>query len=560
MGSGGTVGPEGPAAQIGGGMASKFGQLFGLSDSRRRMFTAAGAGAAISAVFNTPLGGIFFALEIVLLNDFQTATFSALILSSVTASAISRIFLGNSPAFVFSTPSIGPYSQFYLFAILGLLAGLLSIAYLKYSATVGKTFGNAFFKRIPRWALMAGVGLIVGVCGFFFKDILGIGYPAINKILASSITWEMAAILLVLKFLLVPLILNSGGFGGVFAPSLFIGAGFGYLYALAVSYFWGIDIDTTTYVLVGMGAMLGGINSIPISSILIIFEMTKDYTFILPLMLAVVLSTTIVQLVMKGAEHVKHLEKEGYHISSGRDQNILRNILVRDAMKDDVNTVSETSPLSKLISKLLESPHSTVYTTNQNGELTGTISENELRPIITEYDTLKSMLVASDIARPEVITVSADDDLDYVLKLFGSRNLDQLPVHEPENTKEIIGTIRRQDVITSYNRESLRYNITDGLAKELKSIEKTSTSKVAAGYSIVEKIAPDSFVGKTLVELKIRNKLGLEVLMIKQTQNFLNEDSKDNIIIPDPKYKIQTDDTLVFFGADEKIEQLKGIS
>ncbi len=373
MGSGGTVGPEGPAAQIGGGMASKFGQLFGLSDSRRRMFTAAGAGAAISAVFNTPLGGIFFALEIVLLNDFQTATFSALILSSVTASAISRIFLGNSPAFVFSTPSIGPYSQFYLFAILGLLAGLLSIAYLKYSATVGKTFGNAFFKRIPRWALMAGVGLIVGVCGFFFKDILGIGYPAINKILASSITWEMAAILLVLKFLLVPLILNSGGFGGVFAPSLFIGAGFGYLYALAVSYFWGIDIDTTTYVLVGMGAMLGGINSIPISSILIIFEMTKDYTFILPLMLAVVLSTTIVQLVMKGAEHVKHLEKEGYHISSGRDQNILRNILVRDAMKDDVNTVSETSPLSKLISKLLESPHSTVYTTNQNGELTVSI-------------------------------------------------------------------------------------------------------------------------------------------------------------------------------------------
>ncbi|MCK5087031.1 MAG: chloride channel protein, partial [Melioribacteraceae bacterium] len=279
IGSGGTVGPEGPAAQIGGGLASKLGQLFDLSDQRKRMFTAAGAGAAISAVFNTPLGGIFFALEIILLNDFHTATFSALILASVTASVISRIFLGDTPTFQFDTASIGQYQDFYLFIALGILAGILSIVFIKYSSAVKYLFNKNLLKKYPRWVLMALVGLLVGISGYFYNDIFGIGYNFINKLLANSVTWQVAAILLVMKFILVPLILGSGGFGGLFAPTLFIGACFGYLFAAALKYFWGMDVDTTTFVLVSMGAFLGGVNSIPISAILIIFEMTKDYDF-----------------------------------------------------------------------------------------------------------------------------------------------------------------------------------------------------------------------------------------------------------------------------------------
>jgi len=140
IGSGGTVGPEGPAAQLGGGVASKIGNFIGLSDSRRRIFTAAGAGAAIAAIFNTPLGGVFFALEIVMLNDFHTPTFSALIVASVTASAISRIFLGNESIFLFQTPEIGGYSNLYLYAILGLFAGLISILFIRYSNVIEHTF------------------------------------------------------------------------------------------------------------------------------------------------------------------------------------------------------------------------------------------------------------------------------------------------------------------------------------------------------------------------------------------------------------------------------------
>jgi len=150
IGSGGTVGPEGPAAQLGGGVASKLATLFRLSDQKRRIFTAAGAGAAIAAIFNTPLGGVFFALEIVLLNDFHAPTFSALILASVTASAISRIFLGNESIFSFSVPHIGEYQNFYLFILLGLLCGLIGVLFLKYDTFASNLFKKKILKVLPR--------------------------------------------------------------------------------------------------------------------------------------------------------------------------------------------------------------------------------------------------------------------------------------------------------------------------------------------------------------------------------------------------------------------------
>ena len=554
IGTGNTVGPEGPVAQLGGGISSKIGSIIGLSDTRRRIFTAAGSGAVISAVFNSPLGGIFFALEIVLLNDFQTPTFSALVLASVTASAISRIFLGNTPTFIFDEISIGYYNDLYIYAILGLVAGLLSIMFIRYSDSVERVFKDIILKKIPRWVPMVTVGLLMGVSGYFYNGIFGIGYESINNILAGTEVWTVVLILLGMKFILVPLILYSGGFGGLFAPSLFIGACTGFLYAFGLNNFFEIQLDTTAYVLVGMGAVLGGVNSIPISAILIIFEMTKNYTFILPLMLAVIISTTIVQVFIKGSIHIKHLEREGYKISSGRETNILRSIFVEDVMRKDIFLIPENTSIKKLINKLLDLQHATFYTINEKGELTGTITETELRPIIIEYQHIQQTLIASDIARPTVTTVLKSDDLDYALKLFGKSNVDQLPVVLRANPLKPIGTVWREDVINAYNQESFKHNLTDELANDLRRIEKSKVSKVSDGYSIVEKKAIAKFVGKTLVQLRLRNNYGLEVLMIKQSTDMFKDGKPDsNIIMPDPDYVIKEDDILVLFGSDDKI-------
>lgn len=558
MASGGTVGPEGPAAQLGGGIASKMGNFIGLSDSRRRIFTAAGAGAAIAAIFNTPLGGVFFALEIVMLNDFHTPTFSALIVASVTASAISRIFLGNESVFLFHTPEIGGYANLYLYVMLGVFAGLISILFIRYSNVIDRIFRKKILPGIvPQWLTMIIVGLIVGVCGYFYKEIFGIGYEAINEVLAGSIGWKIVLILLALKFILVPLVLSSGGFGGVFAPSLFMGACFGYLFTVGVNYFWGLNLDSTTFVLVSMGAMLGGINTIPISATMIIFEMTQDYSFILPLMLAVIISTTIVQLVLRGSVHVKHLEEQGYQITEGRETNLLKSIFVEDVKLDEIELIPDQTPLPALVAKMIKSPNNTFYTIDKDGNLIGTITETEIRPIITEYDNVKDVIVASDIINPQIVSVSTMDDLDHVLKLFGKWNRDQFPVLDKNDPTRVLGAITRQEVISIYNRETLKINLADGLTNELMTIKEASHSKVAAGYSISEQMVPMVFVGKSLAELKLRNNFGLEVLMIKQRKDFLIKDEKSEpeIISPDPGYKLKDSDNLVLFGKDENIEK-----
>ena len=561
IGSGGTVGPEGPAAQLGGGVSSKLCQLIGLSDNRRRVFTAAGSGAAIAAIFNTPLGGVFFALEIILLNDFNAPTLSALILASVTASAISRIFLGNVSVFNFGTPNIGSYNYIYWYAVFGIIAGLISILFIRYSSSTGRIFRKKILnKGIPQWLIMIIVGLLVGVSGFYFKDIFGIGYSGINNILAGKLVWKVILVLFLLKFLLVPLILNSGGFGGLFAPSLFMGACLGFLYATLVNYLFGFNLDITTYILVGMGAMLGGINTIPITGILIIFEMTKEYSFILPLMLAVIISTTISRLVLKGSVHIKHLEEQGYLITEGRESNILKSIFIKDIKLDDIELVPDTTKLPVLIEKMIQSPSNSFYTVNDKNQITGTITESELRPIMTEYENVKDFFVASDVANPHVTFVKKNDDLDYVLRLFSKLNVDHIPVVEDEESKTILGAINRQEILSIYNRESLKVNLADGLSKELRTIKEAGSSAVISGYSISEVTVPAEFIGRSLAELKIRGDYGLEVLMIKHP-NDLFEDiaEKELIISTDPNYRLRREDKLVLFGRNKNIENFKKI-
>ncbi len=556
IGSGGTVGPEGPAAQLGGGVDSKITTLLKFSDQRRRIFTAAGAGAAIAAIFNTPLGGVFFALEIVLLNDFHTPTFSALILASVTASAISRIFLGNESVFIFSTPEIGSYSYFYLFILLGLLAGVISVLFLKYNDLTNSIFKKSISKVFPRWLAMVVVGLIVGISGYFYSDIFGIGYLGINKILSNSSTWQIVLVLLVLKFTLVPLVLNSGGFGGTFAPALFIGACLGYLFSYFTTSITGIPTDPTTFILVGMGASLAGINSIPITAILMIFEMSREYTIMLPLMLGVIVSSTIVQIVNKGSVHQKLLEKQGFRLYGSKEMGILRSIFAEQVMQLNPVLVHQNATLKTVVSKLMESKHHRIYLVDDNNNLSGVISDNHIRDLITEFESLKESLIANDIADNQVASITRKQDLDIALKIVTKGDIEELPVIESEKNRKVVGVISRSDILSIYNKEALKNDLADGLTRELSTLNESRVSRIADGYAIIEKRPSIKFIGKTLAELKLRNNYGLEVLMIKKSKELFDESQRDvRIVMPSYNYIIESDDVLVLFGTDESISK-----
>ena len=333
-----------------------------------------------------------------------------------------------------------------------------------------------------------------------------------------------------------------------------MGAALGYLFSVGITYFTGIKADPTTFILVGMGATLGGINSIPITAMLMIFEMTREYSLILPLMLSVIVSTTIVQIVNKGSYHLKLLEKQGFRISAGREASILKSIYVENIMRKDEIVMNQNIPLNKVVPRLIDSPHRVIYTVDDDNNLRGVITDSQVRPLITEYESLKKSIIAHDIADTQVIKINLSNDLDYVLKLMTKADIEELPVISDDDEYKIIGIVTRQDVLDVYNKESLKHDLADGLTREIKTLNKLNIAKVADGYAIVERKPSPDFIGKTLSELKLRSKFGIEVLMIKKSKELFDEnESETKIVMPRHDYKIERDDILVLFGTEDKI-------
>jgi CBS domain-containing protein len=206
----------------------------------------------------------------------------------------------------------------------------------------------------------------------------------------------------------------------------------------------------------------------------------------------------------------------------------------------------------------MESPYHSIYTVDDEGNLIGAISETEIRPLITEYESLKNTLIAADIARTKISKIQSDRDLDYALKLLTKQDIEELPVVNSLDELKVIGTISRNDILTAYSRESLKHNLAEGLSKEINTLDVNIASKIANGYSIVEKKPLNEFIGKNLSELRFRNKYGLEILMIKKKSEIFSDDENENkIVMPGPDYKIDKDDILVLFGNDEKISITK---
>ena len=311
IGSGGSVGREGPIVQISSALGSTIGQLFRLSEDKIRILIACGAAGGIAATFNAPLAGIFFGLEVIL-REYGTRYFSSVVLSAVTATVISRTFLGSSPAFV--TPPyelLSSYDIIFYF-VLGLLAAIVGRLFIKVLYKCEDLFDAI---NMPSYLKPALGGLLLGLIGLYFPQIFGVGYPSIEKTLNGQLGPFLVFGLIGLKIIATSLTLGSGGSGGVFAPSLFIGAMLGssfgsFLHLL----FPGISVSPGAYALVGMAAVFAGAAQAPISAILILFEMTGDYKIMLPLMIACVISTLVVKWISSDSIYTMKLSRRGIDI------------------------------------------------------------------------------------------------------------------------------------------------------------------------------------------------------------------------------------------------------
>jgi CIC family chloride channel protein len=456
IGSGGSVGREGPIVQIGSAVGSMLGQLIKAPVSRMRILVGCGAAAGIAATFNAPIAGSIFALEIVL-GEFEIITFSPIVLSAVVATVISRYHLGNFPAFMVPKYNLVSIWEIPLYTLLGAIAGLVA---LLFTVTLYK-FEDIFdYIRFPEYLKASVGGLLLGSIAVFFPYILGVGYESINLAMAGKLAWWLLGSLIILKMLATSISLGSGGSGGIFAPSLFIGSmtggAFGYL---AHTIFPSVTALSGAYSLVGMGAVVAGTTHGPISAILILFEMTDDYKIILPLMVACIISSLLASQLKRGSIYTLKLLRRGVDIRAGKEINVLRSLSVGDFMSRHVETVSDDMPLKDLRNFVSNSKYISFPVLNTQGLLSGILSVSDYREALFSED-LERIVVVKDIATEMVVTVSRGDDLYTAFQRIADRSFETLPVVDEMNSRKVVGILSRRDIISAYNRAVIKKTTT----------------------------------------------------------------------------------------------------
>ncbi len=553
--SGGSVGREGPVIQIGAAVGSTVGQFFKVNPSRMRTLVACGAASGIAAAFNAPIAGALFAVEIIL-GDFAVAQFSPIVISSVMATVVSRHYLGDFPAF--SLPSYSMVSPLELinYVILGFLAGAAAVAFIKVLYYSEDLFDSI---KAPDYVKGGIGGIIIGTIGIFFPEIFGVGYDALDSALSSGMLWKFGFILLLLKILATSISLGSGGSGGIFAPSLFIGAMLGASFGGVVNIFfpeW--TAGAGAYALVAMGGVVGAATHGPIAAILIIFELSSEYEIILPLMITTIIATLFAQRLQKESIYTLKLVRKGINIYAGKEMNVLKSIKAGAIAKQSIELTNEHDSFNTILEKIVNTSHSYIYVQNSEGKITGSISMHEIRQTLLDFDHLKDLLIAGDVANPGVIIINEQDNLDYVMKQFGRSGMDELPVVSIQNGKsEIIGTIWQQDVIEVYNHQIFLRDMSGEVKQSFQNVGIRKPVHVVDHYHFSEIEAPALFAGKNLQEIDLRNKYDLELLLIKRTGR--KSGSKTKHIQPSGKTKISHRDRLLVFGPKEKIDLLSKI-
>jgi CIC family chloride channel protein len=457
IGSGGAGGREGPVIAIGGAVGSTVGQIFRLNEEQMKSLVGCGAAAGLAAVFNAPIGGALFAMEVVI-GSFNMQTFSPIIISSVFGTFVSRTILGNKPVFVIPTFSLVSGYELVFYLVLGVMAGFVGVFFVKTFYATEKFFASDKFPVKNKILLPAIGGLIVGIIGIFFPDVFGYTYQGLNASLYSKESLFILLALLLLKPIATSVTLGSGGSGGTLAPSLFIGAMAGGAFGSIVNIVAPSSIVAPpgAYALVGMAAVTSATMQAPLSAAILVFEMTDKYETILPLLLAVVAATYISKRYMKGSIYTIALKMKGEFLDVyGRDVNILQSIKVSHVMKPQINAVSESTRLSDLLEMVSESNTAVFPVIRHDGTLSGTISYGDIRHTLIDKDVKKmhQFLVVKDILNPTNFSVRESEDLSSAIKLMLDAGIPSVPVVRDGN--QLMGMLFLNDATQAYEKKLL---------------------------------------------------------------------------------------------------------
>ncbi|MCF8031026.1 MAG: chloride channel protein [Desulfohalobiaceae bacterium] len=453
LGTGASVGREGPVVQIGASVGSSLAQLFRLRPDLRRVCLACGAAAGISATFNAPIAGTLFALEIILMN-LEVGYISHIVTAAIVGSVLSRAFWGEFPAFEAVPFQLDSYFELAGYLLLGIAAGIVSICFVRLTYGLEGLFGRV---PLPGWIKPALGGLGLGCLALALPQVLGVGYETVNAALNNSLLWNTALILLGAKLLATSLCIGSGMSGGILAPSLYLGATLGTAMGI-LSTQLGVaqGLHPSYFALAGMGAVVSGTTLAPITAIMTIFELTLQYQIILPLMIACISSTLVVRFLFGYSAYEMKLARSGVNIVRGHDVGILRNLYIREFMHRNFAWMSEDAPLKELYQRLMESPFPHFVVLTSSGDLAGVVSLRDLRPVLGRYEELKDTLPVRDIMSREPVSLAERDTMERAMQVFERNHFSFVPVLEDSGSKRVSGILTKDDLLTAYDQRVLK--------------------------------------------------------------------------------------------------------
>lgn len=473
--SGGSAGAEGPIVTIGGVIGSRVATLLGTRSQNTATLLGCGSAAGIAAVFNAPIAGVFFVMEI-LLRDFSLKTFTPIVIAAVVASASTQGILHDSAIFdvgegFMTNDEFFSIGQIPIYLVLGLLSGILAVFFIR-----TMKFSNDVFGRIPVPMTLrpATGGLMLGVLGLLTIMVTGSvevplfygnGYPVITSLLDPELYLQggegeslatlalLILILLILKVVGTSLTLGSGGAGGMFAPSLLIGAALGGLLGVCLeSLGWLPHGSPAHLALVGMAAVLAGTTHAPLTAILIVYELTQSYQVILPLMFAAVVSTILARAMNRNSIYTSRLHDMGIRVGVMSDLTILRRLTVSDVPLSEPVMLHENDPAQDLLDLSERHRTSNIIVIDERGNYAGMVTSDDLKSAWMYREAIP-LLQVNELERSNLPTVTTDDTLDIVLEKFSRNDVDALPVFDANDVEHPVGLITRNRLMQTYQAE-----------------------------------------------------------------------------------------------------------
>jgi CIC family chloride channel protein len=544
LGAGAAVGREGPIAQIDGAVGGAIARLVRLPAEQRKVLIACGAAAGIATTFNAPIGALMFAHEIVLLGELHLANFSLILVATTVAVIASRGLFANEAVFLVPAFRMESYWECLSYVLLGVILGLLAVAYVRLFHALARGIRRLAW---PRAAVLLGGLALVGLLDVALPQNVSDGYPVVNQALAGDLGWQRMAALSAAKIVGSSLSLGCGAPGGVFGPIFFIGAMTGGAFrSLSAVLLPGLTGPRGSYALVGLGAFLAATTHAPLTAIFLLFEMTQSYLIAIPALISAGIALMIAAAIEPESIDTLGLTAEGKSLHPRAEGDMLGGIPIAGIYRREVDTLAERTPLPELLRRVGASRQASFPVVDEGGAMVGILSFAALRALVSE-ESLADLIVAADIADPNVITLTPEESLAAAFRVMESEGLEDVPVVDGADPHRLLGMLSRADLIAAYNRTVAALS-----ALPVSAWLTTGGVRSSGEYQVTVLPVPRGWVGRSLREVDCRARYGVTVVAVQQERT-----DGQAYVFPDPERPLAAGDQIVLAGAPDALRRVR---